>query len=436
MIRMIQRLLWRGAALSLFLLTAAGCSSEPASGEECVAREEREGITVVRLQGTPYEMGYQHGVALHDELAQGFAAFQDDVLLSAMLSASEASGMLDLALENSYPEVIQECEGMIDAIADVGWTLDMCLLLNFGDVVAEALMDSVPDIEDIQPGCAQVVAASSATSDGRVYHARILDWFVIEFILDNPVVFVRMPEGGVPHAIIGFPANLSPYQGINAEGLSVASNEVHALDNTVHDMTGRSHVQMVGRILAEARSLDDAREIIMGANHMSLEIIVVADGETGEGSVFEMAPAAVEELPLSDGLTYATNHFVGSATDPLDQNPPSPHTSIRYERLQELLTPGEAESIYGNLNPEALVGLMRDRVNPRTGLESPIEEFDDALSLATNGALFQLVFDPEALRFWLAAGTLPVPQQPFVGFSLEELMCEPGSDELVPDPIF
>jgi hypothetical protein len=416
-------------------VVAAGCPSEPEPAAQCTGQDERDGIAVVWLEGTPYEMGYQHGETLHEELAQGVQEFEDDFLLSAMLSASESSGMLDLAMENSYPEVIEECEGLIDATADVGWTMEMCMVLNFGDVVAEALMDDVPDIEDIQPGCAQVIAAGPTTSDGRLYHARILDWFVIDFVLNNPVVFVRRPEGGIPHVVIGFPANLSPYQGMNLEGISVASNEVHILDNTVHDRSGRSHVQMVGRILAEARSLDDAREMITGANHMTLETIVVGDGETGEASIFEMAPAAVAERPLDDGVSYATNHFVAPATAPLDQDPPSEHSLIRFERLQELLAPGEAGSLNGDLAPETLVELMRDRINPRTGLESPIDEFDDEMSLATNGALFQLVFDPERLLFWLAAGALPVPQQTFVGFSLEELLCEPGSSELVPNPI-
>jgi len=32
-------------------------------------REDRGRVKVVWLQGTPYEMGYQHGMLLHDEIA-------------------------------------------------------------------------------------------------------------------------------------------------------------------------------------------------------------------------------------------------------------------------------------------------------------------------------------------------------------------------------
>lgn len=69
---------------------------------------------------------------------------------------------------------------------------------------------------------------------------------------------------------------------------------------------------------------------------------------------------------------------------------------------------------------------MRDRVNPRTGEESPAGEIDDGASLATNGALYQVVFAPESLSFWVAAGHLPVPSQPFVGFNLGEMLGREG----------
>ena len=33
--------------------------------------EERDGLRILHLKGTPYEMGYQHGVLLHDEVRAG-----------------------------------------------------------------------------------------------------------------------------------------------------------------------------------------------------------------------------------------------------------------------------------------------------------------------------------------------------------------------------
>ena len=91
------------------------------------------------------------------------------------------------------------------------------------------------------------------------------------------------------------------------------------------------------------------------------------------------------------------------------------------------MEPAGQATLYGKLDPPSLIKVMRDRLNPRTKKESPSSTFDDGLSLATNGALYQLVFDPKRRQFWLAAGKAPVPAQAFVGFSLDELLLRGGA---------
>jgi hypothetical protein len=127
-----------------------------------------------------------------------------------------------------------------------------------------------------------------------------------------------------------------------------------------------------------------------------------------------------------------TNHFVAPETKDLDQVPVSDSSRRRYERLQELIEPGGEDSIYGEIEPETLVGVLRDRINPDDGTESPEDTFDNNASIATNGAIYQVVFDPERLCFWVAAGDTPVPSQPFVGFSLGELLGLPDAIPVEP----
>jgi len=50
---------------------------------------------------------------------------------------------------------------------------------------------------------------------------------------------------------------------------------------------------------------------------------------------------------------------------------------------------------------------------------------DDA-TIGGNGALWQVLFDPERLLFWLAAGEVPVPSNPFL-CSLGEMIGLPGA---------
>ena len=409
------------AALMTVSLMAGlwGCGEETAL---VAHREQRGRYTVVWLHGTPYEMGQQHARLLKQELKAGLKAIDEDFVLKAMFVMADHLGLVDLARKSSYPDMLEECRGMAEESKDIGWTEEHCLVLNFGDVVAEQVQYGKPKNTDIAPGCSQVVASGKATADGRLLHARILDWSQIDFIINYPVIFVRRPAGKLGHAVIGFPGNLSPYQGINEAGISVASNEITPRDNTVTDSTGRSHVQLVGEILARARTLEQARTMARKVNSMSMELIVVADGNAGQAEVFELAPAAMEARPMKDGVVYATNHFVGAKTAPLDRDPIKQDSTLRLQRLEQLVQAGGSATLHGKLSPGALVQLMRDRVDPQTKVASKVETFDDGKSLATNGALFQLVFDPRALNFWVAAGALPVPAQPYTGFSLGQLL--------------
>ena len=429
----IARMLTGLAVLTLAVLPSLtlSCSSDDSveeSGPNIPAgsKFERDGFTVVHLHGTPYEMGYQHGTLLHAQLDEAAVFLKTDAMFKILADAARLAGLEQIALDNSYPEMIEECQGLIDAVKNPDLQMAECLLVNFGDVAVEFLQHGMPEVKDLAPGCSQMVATGDATTDGRLLHARVLDWFGVDFVVNNPVIFVREPKDGIAHAFIGFPANLSSYQGINAEGISVASNEVDPLNPKVHDLTGRSHVQMVVDILTHARSLDDARSIVTSANHMTLETLVVSDGKNRTAEVYELSPQQVGIRKLEDGVVWATNHFIAPNTDPLDEEPRGGSTSLRFERLNQLLRPESAETRYGGIDAAALCSIMRDRINPDTGVESPPDEIDDSQSIATNGALYMVVFDPEALSFWVAAGKLPVPKQPFVGFNLGEMLGMEG----------
>jgi hypothetical protein len=161
---------------------------------------------------------------------------------------------------------------------------------------------------------------------------------------------------------------------------------------------------------------------------MTCESFTIADGNTGDASVFEMTATRIGERKLTDGIVYVTNHFVAPETAPLDREPVNPSSRKRFERLGQLVTPGLPGSHYGQLDPQSMVSIMRDRIDPWTGKEMPLSSFDDASSLATNGALYAVLFDPAARSFWVAMGKVPVPSQPYVGFSLTDLLA--GPDQL------
>ncbi len=448
-------------ALALSFAVFAGCGSsggdnnnngdgdseneaETTGPDSIVPHKEKVGkFLVVYLKGTPYEMGKQQGTLLHDELVLAMQYINDDPLLGSMVGVARKKGIVDLAYSMSYEDVKEECRGLVETAGDAGLDMDSCLILNFGDILMEFITDGMPEAEAapilkrLQPGCSEVAVSGPATKDGKLYHGRILDWDKIQYILDYPTIFVRIPDGGIPHAFIGFPANLSPYSGINAEGLSIASNEVHAPAATAdvvpeHDLKGRSHVQMLAQILKTCKNMDEAKAFVRAQDHMTMELFMIADGNNKQAGVFEMTSKSLGIRELAEGVVWATNHFLAPETIGKDKQPIKEANLLRYDRFAELVSKDGKDTHYGQFDGETLISVMRDRKNPYTGEISSLTEFDNALSIATYGSLFAIVFEPAGLNFWVAAGTIPVPQQEYVGFNLGKLLNIKGATDPAP----
>lgn len=404
--------------------------------------ETMEPFTILYLSGTPYEMGRQQGELLHDIVEEAVAFVEADVLLSSIPMIAEGMGIIDIARENSYPALLEECQGLVDATADVGFTMDLCLVLNFGDVMLEMVEVGVPESNLEGPGCSGAIVTGEATTDGRLLHSRNLDWgsMNVDIIHQNPVIFVRQPTDGIPHVYVGFPLNLSPYTGMSLAGLAIGSQEAEPASIAEMSATGRSHVQMVAELLRTANSLDEARTFINGEPHMSTETLVISDGNAQTGSVFEMTATGVGERPVEDGYAYATNHFVHP--DMVDKHAvPSGGSLARFQRFGQLIDPDGEESLYGQLDLVNLARVMRDPIDPRIGEELPYADLEAAKwdidgALGLNGPMHFVIFDPQRHLFWVNAGILPLHTHSYRCFSLEELLhlpdatpCEPATIE-------
>lgn len=409
--------------LILGTVVLCACSPAPTTVTGFPSVERTGDFIVLRLEGTPYEMGWQHGVLLREELLEG-ADWISSSVFAVMEPLAETYGLLDEARANSYPEVIAECQGLVDAIADDdAWTLDRCLALAYGDVIVEVL-------EKELYGCSQFVASGEATVDGSVLHGRNLDWDELSFILEHPTLIVRRPVGAIPWVAFGFPGNVSPYNGINDAGLSGASNEAHG--TAWPDGQGRPHTQMLREVLQVATSVEEARAFLEAEDHISAEVLVFADAG-GAGAAFEMAVDGMATRTDEDRVVWATNHFVAPEMAALGEEPDAlASTRSRLLRLEELLAPGGAESRWGSLDVAGAVDILRDTHNPLTGETVPVDQFDGGGTLANNAAMQSLVFSPDRRALWIASGPVPVPQNPYTGFDLDWLLGRRATPEVDP----
>jgi hypothetical protein len=387
-------------------------------------REDRGNVKVVWLQGTPYEMGYQHGTLLHDEIAS-----MGTEIIDALRILGRGLGLSRLAVRRSPPDIAEECRGLADATADIGMTFDGCMVLAFGDVYQEFFAYVLPEVM-FNDGCSQFVASGQATKDGYLYHGSSLDnnGKPIDYWIENSTVFIRQPNDGIPHVFISVPGMLWPNWGMNAAGISIGLDTAHPL--TIHELSleGGSNVQIMAQILKEARTFEEARALMASQNRMRANLIMVADGNSKQAGVFELLGQDMAVRELSEaGVVYVTNHFVSDELAGRDEEPPSISSPPRFERFAQLLEPDGLDSRYGELDPPGMVRILRDRINPYTQIPSPLDVYDDDASIGGNGSLRQGVFDPAHLRFWVAAGNVPVPENPFVCFSFGEMIGMPNA---------
>lgn len=390
-------------------------------------REDRGLIKVVWLQGTPYEMGYQHGTLLHDEIES-----LGQEVIAALEFAGKGLALGRLAMRRSFPDVIEECRGLSDATQDIGITMDGCMVLAYGDVYQEQFAYLLPTML-FHDGCAGFAAIGDATTDGRLYHARTLDnnKKPIDYWVNNPTVFIRQPKNGIPHVFLGIPGAIWPNSGFNAEGVSISLDTAHSRTVDQISLKGASNVQLMAQIMKRARSYEEAKTLMNTWERARADLILIADGKSKQAGVFEILGRELGIREIQDnGTIYMTNHFVAPETRGKDPEP-EPSTLSRYKRLAQLLEPDSPYTEYGKVDSALMVKILRDRTNPTTFQVSPLDVFDDDASVGGNGPLRQELFDNGNLLFWVAGGKVPIPENPFVCFSFGEMI---GLPHAVPCP--
>jgi len=305
-----------------------------------------DGLRVLRMRGTPRELGYQHGKAFAAEILEGFEQF---VLGYRCHGMKARYAQITKRLENEIdfpPRLLEELDGMVEGMAASGVDTTVSLLkrpLARQDLLALNTIDHWGLF-----GCSGFTAWGPATDDGGVMVTRNFD-----FDVDQPeqaiarlnVVLAFEPEGGIPFVSLAFPGLVGVTTGLSARGvgafLHVGNGPFGGGDpgRTVPLLAiARELVEQCGpeRVAAAARERLGTARI-----RNSFLFRVTTDGrDAPPTTVFEVDPLGVGEEPLPDPkrgeapVLFATNHFVARATT----FPAIPDSRIRWCSLEECAT--------------------------------------------------------------------------------------------------
>lgn len=169
--------------------------------------EEIDDIKVLFLSGTHYEMGYQQGILLKDDIKKSYRSW---------FSSTEKRGVTKIELleiwnqsKNKIPQYyIDEIQGIADGAN-----------ISYNDVAAIAAI-GIGIYMSAQCSCYS--AWGNATRDGKLYHVRSSDWSLHlkdpdsnTFECNRQIVIVRNPDFGYDSVSISLPGCICVEEGIN-----------------------------------------------------------------------------------------------------------------------------------------------------------------------------------------------------------------------------
>lgn len=367
------------------LCAAVFCTlAAPPARAETIARsgkgflEEIDGYRVLHVKGTPYEMGYQHGVLLKEHIRENmhylFEVKAKDAKLEFFGVKLNPKQLISMIVETQRPHIparfLEEMEGLA---AGAECDADDVIVANF-----------IPELFH----CSGFALMNSATKDGTLYHGRILDYSTDWKLQEHAVLIVAEPEGRIPFANVTYAGFVGSVTGLNAEHVSVGEMGGRGIGH----WDGTPMAFLVRRVLEEARSLDEAVAVFRDSKRTCEYYYVVADGDDNQAV----------------GLAAHWNTF--EIVKPGEAHPRLPEPTAdtvllsagdRYKELARRVREGRGEF---------------DATSARHLMDCPV---------AMKSNLHSVLFEPRSTKLWIANASpdgQPAATQRYYQFQLSELL--------------
>lgn len=340
--------------------------------------ERINGYHVLHLKGTPYEMGFQHGVLLRESVQKNFDTLLrvkgDQTLVEIAGFQLKPRDVLNQIIAVQQPFVAKKFTDEMDGLAaGADLPTDDIRAANF-----------IPELFH----CSGFAIAGGATADGTLYHGRVLDYATDWGLQEHAVVIIAEPDGGIPYVNIGYAGFVGSVTGMNAKHISIGEMGGGGLGN----WQGVPMAQLMREVIETAETLADAINVFQNNPRTCQYFYVIADGKTGESVGMEATWEKVDVIRAGQShplLPHAVKECaLLSAGD-------------RYHELVRRVKAGS-----GTFTAESALTLM-----------------DRPVAMGSN--LHNVLFEPASTKFWVAnaaADRSPAADQPYYAFQLTELL--------------
>jgi hypothetical protein len=338
--------------LSCLLTCAAMAAARPDPRLDKAYRFQQGGWTYLHLEGSPSDIGYQHGYLLAPEIQDAFEAIK---LFDTHQSKHDWEFFRTTARQMLWPhidaEYQQELQGIADGVKAHGVDLDVW------DIVALNAFEEVPDYylpwlnkqnksaknpKLAAPGnCSAFIATGGMTKDHQIVIAHN-NWTSYLAGERWVVILDIQPEHGNRILMDGFPGVIASDDdfGVNSAGMMITETTITQFEGW--DPNGKPEFMRARKALQYSNSIDDyARIIKEGNNGGYANDWLIGDRKTGEIAYLELGLKNTPLWRTKDGYFVSSNF----ARDPkvikeettFDPNNASSSPNARHARWEELM---------------------------------------------------------------------------------------------------
>jgi hypothetical protein len=343
----------RVVAVFVLSFAFAGASSAADARLAKAYRFQKGGWTYVHLEGSPSEIGFQHGYLLAPEIADAFQAIK---LFDTRQTQREWDFFRTAAQKMLWPnidaEFQQELQGIADGLKAHGVHLDVydIVALNAFEEVPDYYVpwlnkrDKVAEAPKLKaPGnCSAFIATGAMTKDHQIVIAHN-NWTSYLAGERWVIVFDIQPEHGNRILMDGFPGVITSDDdfGVNSAGMMITETTITEFEGW--DPEGKPEFMRSRKALQYANNIDDYVRIIKeGNNGGYANDWLIGDRKTGEIAYLELGLKNTPLWRTKDGYFVSSNFardpkLIQEETSGFDSNDRTSSMNARHARWEEIM---------------------------------------------------------------------------------------------------
>ncbi len=362
------------SAASSVALSSAASPSAPDARLQGAYKFHQDGWTYVHLQGTPSQIGFQHGYLLAREIEDNVHVYAvEAVHLDKRPWEFFRQAGKNVLWPNLDPEYQQELKGIAAGLKAQGPKLDLwdVVALN-GDQELTGYYLPMIDAKQgkpapraaVAPGkCSAFIATGSATRDGKIVIAHS-NWSPYAEGERWTVAFDIVPQHGYRIFMDGSPGIITSQDdfGVNASGLMITETTLPMAKG--FDVHGIAEFDRSRKAMQYASSIAQYAAIMRkGNNGGYANSWLVGDRKTGEIGYLELGLRHTPLTVKKDGYFVSANFsqdplVIRDDTPGFDPNNPQSSMNARHARALQFM-----KQYYGKLDTKLAEAYLSDHLD-------------------------------------------------------------------------